>query len=295
MDNCALCRKAAELRESHILPSFVFRWSKATSITGYLRFGNNPRRRVQDGLKVPLLCASCEAMLSGWETRFATDVFHPYNADTAVRASYGEWMLKFCVSVSWRVLTYFTKENGLEDWSPAQQAAAVAALDRWRAFLFGEVADPGPFEQNLLPLDVISDSTVPDMPPYMNRYLARSIDMDLARCNETAFVYSKMGKFALFGMVVPTARWDGARVHVRRGAVRPGKFVVPHQVAGYLADRARGVAKLTMMIPEHQADKHEEIIEREPERVANSDQFASMLADAKMFGWDSIIRKRPKG
>ncbi|MEX2319354.1 MAG: hypothetical protein WD626_05835 [Bauldia sp.] len=280
---------------SHIIPAFVFRWSKETSITGYLRNGENPRRRLQDGLKVPLLCSSCEGMLNEWETRFATEIFHPYNANSSLRAAYGDWMLKFCVSVSWRVLKYMADKHPLDDWSEQQRAAAVGALERWRAFMFGEVPHPGPYEQNLLPLSVMSSSTIPNMPTNMNRYLARGLDMDVAHGERTAFTYSKMGKLALFGMVVPSAaRWRGARVSVRSGVIQPGHFEVPHHLADYLMDRARGSAKLQQMIPERQNEKIEEVFMRDLDRVANTDQFKAMLADAEMFGVDAVIRK-PSG
>jgi hypothetical protein len=289
---CALCGKPAVLLESHILPAFVFRWSKETSINGYLRHGINPRRRVQDGLKIPLLCAACEKLFNEWETRFATKVFHPYSADAGVRLHYGDWMLKFCVSVSWRALTYFLRKYGLDDWSDTQQKAATAALDRWRAFMFGEVPHPGLYEQNLLPLSAMSATTVPNMPTNMNRYLARGLDMDVARGERTAFVYIKMGRFALFGMVVPTtSRWAGTRVPVRGGVLQPARYELPIQIGNYLMDRARRSADVAAMIPKHQLAKIEEVFMRDPERVANSDQFASMLADAEMFGLDAIIRK----
>ena len=110
---CALCRDPAVLMESHIIPAFVYRWLKDTSVTGYLRAGTNPRRRVQDGLKSKLLCANCEARFNRWETSFATEIFHPYNANERLEARYGDWMLKFCTSVSWRALKFFWNETGL--------------------------------------------------------------------------------------------------------------------------------------------------------------------------------------
>jgi hypothetical protein len=45
-----LCGETNELRESHILPGFVYPWMKETSATGYLRFRQQPNVRVQDGL-----------------------------------------------------------------------------------------------------------------------------------------------------------------------------------------------------------------------------------------------------
>jgi hypothetical protein len=73
---CRLCGATKELQESHILPGFVFRWMKATSATGYLRFGQQPNLRVQDGLKLLLLCGDCEGRFNHWETQFANKIFH---------------------------------------------------------------------------------------------------------------------------------------------------------------------------------------------------------------------------
>jgi len=49
--SCRLCSRARELQLSHIVPAFVYRWLKDLSGTGFLRFGKNPNRREQDGLK----------------------------------------------------------------------------------------------------------------------------------------------------------------------------------------------------------------------------------------------------
>jgi hypothetical protein len=61
-----------ELQESHILPSFVYRWMKETSATGYLRFGQQPNLRVQDGVKRHLLCANCEQRFNQWAAILST-------------------------------------------------------------------------------------------------------------------------------------------------------------------------------------------------------------------------------
>ena len=90
-----------ELQESHILPRFVFRWLKETSATGYLRSGQQPNLRVQDGLKLHLLCQDCKQRFNHWGTQFANEIFHPMTQGTAERASYGPLLL-FWVSVSWR-------------------------------------------------------------------------------------------------------------------------------------------------------------------------------------------------
>lgn len=72
--SCRLCRNTAELRESHIIPSFVYKWFKETSGTGFIRFGHTPNQRVQDGLKPYWLCDDCEELFNSWETVFANHI-----------------------------------------------------------------------------------------------------------------------------------------------------------------------------------------------------------------------------
>ena len=108
--DCSFCAKNGELRDSHVLPAFVYRWLRKRSGTGHIRHTENPNRRVQDGLKLPWLCALCEAKFSQYETAFATKLFHPWNKGV-VRINYTDWLLKFCTSVSWRVRSYARGRN----------------------------------------------------------------------------------------------------------------------------------------------------------------------------------------
>jgi len=47
---CAFCGEHKDLKVSHVLPAFVFRWLRGRSGSGHLRDTDNPNRRVQDGL-----------------------------------------------------------------------------------------------------------------------------------------------------------------------------------------------------------------------------------------------------
>ena len=68
---CALCLQERQLRDSHIIPKFVFDYLKRTSATGFLRFSDRPNRRAQDGMTAALLCDECEQRLSVFEKYFA--------------------------------------------------------------------------------------------------------------------------------------------------------------------------------------------------------------------------------
>ncbi len=112
MNTCGLCLQSRELKESHILPAFVIRWLKETSGTGFIRFGQEPNRRVQDGMKLKLLCGDCEQHIAKYEQSFAENLFHPLTSEHQspfYPRCYGEWMALFAASVSWRArFTRFT-------------------------------------------------------------------------------------------------------------------------------------------------------------------------------------------
>lgn len=152
---CGLCEKKSELRNSHIIPSFVYKWLKASSGTGHIRFGGAPNLRSPDGYKSYLLCTTCEGLIGSWETEFANSIFHPVNRGDAVNLKYGPWMLRFVVSVSWRVLTYFMREMDLSHFPPVLQEKAKTAVSYWRRFLLGEIPHPSRFEQHFIPFDRI--------------------------------------------------------------------------------------------------------------------------------------------
>ena len=85
---CALCKKDCDLKNSHYIPSFIGKWLKNTSITGYIRTSDNIALRKQDLVKEYLLCANCENLFSKWEKLFAENVFYPYIENRSVIINY---------------------------------------------------------------------------------------------------------------------------------------------------------------------------------------------------------------
>ncbi len=105
---CALCdAEYVELRESHIIPKFVFDWLKATSKTPYIRGSNNVNARLQDGLKDYLLCNKCEGTLSCMETEIAQKLFKKlanYRRQSSM-ITVTESMRIGVLSIFWRALS----------------------------------------------------------------------------------------------------------------------------------------------------------------------------------------------
>lgn len=288
---CALCHKNAELRESHVLPAFVFRWLKGRSITGHIRYGETPNRRVQDGDKKPWFCDACETRLSGYETKFANEVFYPWQQDTS-RIRYQEWLLKFCASISWRVLNHVKGMNPNSQYTDEQEQLAQLANESWRAFLLGRAPHPGQFEQHLLIMDVLAGASDMDMPNNINRYLAGPIEMDIIGTDHMLMTYAKLGRFFIFGRIQKGRdKWVGTKVHVKDGILQPGRFEVPYGLKGYLFDRAEYVGNFQKRISPVQRNKIAAAFDANIEDKADSDQVRAMLADAEMFGMNAIMRK----
>lgn len=100
---CALCYEDKTLELSHIVPKFVMRYLKKTSV-GAIRNMENPNAVVQDSEKHYLLCGDCEDLFSTYETKFANEFFHPYLSGNKKIFHYDKDTFYFLTSVSWRSL-----------------------------------------------------------------------------------------------------------------------------------------------------------------------------------------------
>lgn len=293
MDRCALCGQPAVLRESHILPSFIFAWMKQTSATGHIRYGTAPNRRVQDGLKLPLLGECCEQLISPWEKEFAERVFVPVH-DAGVydgigpspssSIAYGSWMLKFAVSVSWRSLVFILQSRGIPVGFPeALRPQTAAAECTWRDFLLGKRPHPARHEQHMVLFAPIEETTL-KIPPNMNRYLLRAPEIDLVFTPKSAFVYSKLCRAVLLGFIeMPQARkWTGTKLHVNAGQIPDGRIFMDQAVIDYMMGRARRLGELTRSLSPVQQQRIEDAFNRDPDRALASDTVAARIADMEI-------------
>ena len=295
LEACALCNKKRKLCNSHILPAFVFKWKKKTSGGVAIRTAENPNKRVQDGYKIKLLCEECEGLFNSWETEFSKRIFHPYNSDSSLRLSYSDWYSKFCVSVSWRILKYYILErNFLEGKDNKLVEAVENSLSAWRGFLVGDLQNPGKFEQHMLPLDALQDIPSVNTPTNINRFLLRNVEIDFVttETNSLAMVYAKMGRFMLFGYVVPPKeKWIGTKIAVNYGSFGPKKYVLPSSLADFIFERARNSQRFLDSISRSQREKINQSIEKNIDKLRGSGLLEAMLEDARLFGEDVIIRK----
>ena len=160
MSTCALCGSGRPLKESHIIPSFVFDRIKRNSPTGFLRAGiENPNIRRQDGDKPKLLCGDCELSFSKAERKFAKEIFEPYHDTGQTSFVYEEWLSYFICSVNWRTLHldnigFHSEKKWVSEVLDILDTAEKTLAD----FLLGERYDIANMENHILPMFVITDT-----------------------------------------------------------------------------------------------------------------------------------------
>ena len=292
---CALCGVSSDLRASHVIPKFVYRWFRETSATSHFRSSQSPNTRVQDGWKPRMLCNRCEQLFSSWEKRFSEDCFVPLSEGRTREIRYGPWMLKFATSVSWRVLTAYKASGNLSGF-PARIVTAVdEALDEWARFLLGAQPHPGRHEQHMILVDLLHSASGSDLPRNINRYLTRTINCHVNYSEDMAITYVKMGKFMLFGFILMThpRRWKGTKLNAGRGRFGPRDVELPAEMQDFIFERARRTADSVSQLSDSQRARIQQSYERNSERAGNSETFRAMQRDVEMFGAEAFNVTQP--
>lgn len=298
---CLLCGRHAELQQSHLVPKFVFRWLSSTTPLA-IRATDRIDLRVQDIDKARLLCGECEQLLSGWEKSFAERVFYPLH-DEAKRVlyyPYEDWALKFCVSVSWRLLARRLREGGLSRMSDQNRERAQAAAAKWRDFLLDKAPNPAPFAQHLLPLSMLTSVENVEVSPFWNRYVLRSIDKDIFELDhlelgDPAFTYTKMGRLILIGIIhFPSSKkWRGTKVHVRSGSVGSEVYEIDQIIMDIVDHRATKAGKTLAQMSPRQKRVVKQAMELNAEAYANSEHALAAANDFRLRGDAARTITRP--
>lgn len=138
---CRLCHTPdVKLLNSHIVPKYFFDYIKKHSLAGGMRCSDNPNQRVQDGRKLPFLCANCEELFSKYETYFSNKVFLKVCNDIANFSfnSNDDFIRYFVLSIAWRALqdTYETDKTMLKSFTEKENLRLKNRLEKWRKMLY---------------------------------------------------------------------------------------------------------------------------------------------------------------
>ncbi len=216
MSICSLCLKDKELVDSHIIPSFIIRWLKNASLTGFVRDINNSNRRIQDGYKLKLLCHGCEEILSNYETKFNLNVFKVFTEKyldlngkicNDGYISYEKWLNQFILSIVWRsfVSDFYTSYPG--EISKDIFGKIRCLLETWRKYLLGESESYGDINNYILFLRNIHEGKgdLPeDISPKIIHYLMRTIDGALIYDDNTIIDMNKLGPIMTLTAIHPS-------------------------------------------------------------------------------------------
>jgi hypothetical protein len=283
---CKLCERNAKLKKSHFIPKFIGAWIKSTSITGYIRQANEVHKRAQDIAKEYLLCSDCEILFSGWERNFANKIFYPFVNENESTSNYDEWMSKFCASLTWRTLCYIRSKNERNDNSPEYNHSLEIASEHLKKYLLGFESNLNQYEQHLFPLQPILSSTNTNLPTNINRYLLRTMAMDIIGNSKGIFVYTKLPSFILLGIIKfeDAGKLRASRIALKSGEISPRSYWWPDGFINYITKKAEAVTEAHNRIPPEQKASFEEYIRNNPQKAANSKLIEAFAHDYNRFG-----------
>lgn len=275
---CALCGAKRKLMQSHIVPKFVLKWLKNTSATGFMYSPENPNLRVQDAKRVALLCAKCENMFSKLEHYFAEHIFFPRHNEGIDKFAYDESLLRFVVSLSWRLLHVDLRY--LMNKTPIISQHAEQVLKIWKNYLLENRDDPGSYEHHIFFLDLVESTTGVILPPGFQWYTLRAIDATLAYGENQAYVYMKLPGMVLVSCIYPPKLegWLGTKIE------KSGEITVPQEITsswlgGLMVDRAK--MGLKTEISEYKKKRILRSMARNREKALLSKSLEIFLAESR--------------
>ncbi len=239
LEKCALCFSKKPLQKSHIIPKFIGRIIKGKSQT--LINGLNPQKnpKPQDITKEYLLCRECEKKLSVWENLFRKNLISTKEKKINLPVAYESWMLKFAVSISWRVLIYLKHSNPpletditskeLKKFIPSLNSdfhsEANKALEKWRLFLLSEKEEIAPYNQHFL---ILNGENFPN--ESFNNIL-----FTIYQDEENAYTHAQLGQFIILGIIKQSVPedWIGTTINIKNG-VFGSKQTIPTLYAQWL-------------------------------------------------------------
>jgi hypothetical protein len=278
---CRLCHLQKPLRESHIIPSFVARQIKKTSITGYLRDGVAPNLRRQDLPTFPLLCDECEALFSADERYFCNSIFVPFRGKPFTSIRYDQRLLRFAVSLAWRNLVLH--ESLLKDDFPQHVTAIDEALKEWGSFLLKELPHPGKREHHLFVFAEIPIEAQGKFHHKTFHYLLRAADLTPMAGDHRLVMFANLMGFLFFSSVRPRGAVGLRRARIFNG---PGALSGPQTLAmpGFTEFLD---ARLQMIFDKPLSDKQlnalEDAVSRQPIRALESETFQIVRATNRLL------------
>ncbi|WP_218588653.1 hypothetical protein [Marivita hallyeonensis] len=259
-----------------------------TGGTGYLRFGATPNKRVQDGLKLPLLCNDCEGQFSRLETNFATKVFLPSVNEAKMPKKLGQSDYLFLASLHFRILAYLTKNSDNPDfYTPTEKRLVLSSLIELRQILCGTKRQSTFAKQFLLPLGLGNINDHNGLPTNWNRFIRRHTELDLFGSDSGKILgsYVKLGPWvSVYLMKNDGQPWVACEITPKSKKVYNRHTIIPPYLLNYLIDRAANAQELIRSLSEKQKRVVDEAMLKADFVVAGKQMFDALSADYEAFG-----------
>jgi hypothetical protein len=210
-----LCGEQRKLYKIYIFPRFVGRWIEETSATGYPVKGSVPFKGGLDVSWERVLCDECKQRFSHLESHFAQRIFYPLHADDDrhSRFEYDDWLMKFIVSISWRVAVNEYEEfiEDQEYWKDDLDKA----LEAWRRFLLNDGSSPSPYTHHIFIFPEFQTTSLEEEArEVLSSYIHLGCDSSITFSRTDLCVYTHLPNIIMTSFIVPPSRddWIGTQV-----------------------------------------------------------------------------------
>ena len=170
------------------------------------------------------------------------------------------------------------------------------AAETWRRFLLDNQHPITPFDQHLIPLGFLDSHTVPSLPPNINRYIARSVAIDVVNSKIKSIVFTKLPFTMIIGILYSAkpGEWVGTKLDPQGGHFGKGKHIVlPGGMLTYMCDKANRMTALNATLSAKQQQAIETSAFKDADRTANSGSFEAMLQNVRLFGNEAFKKPDP--
>lgn len=290
LEFCALCLKEKTLRESHLIPKFVGKWLKEKG-TGYLASAADGSKRVQDLVKIKLLCEDCEQKFSKLENYFANSIFYPFVNDKIQEFDYDENLKPFIISMAWRCLQPI-KEDFINE-NPTSQVTSFVdtAGKEWREFLNGESTSIDSYETHLFFLDYVDSTKNVELDPKLHWYFLHATDSTIGYSDSKVFFYVKL-PWMVFVISIEPKKLEGFEGTIvnKNGHIATRQAMKNADIGGLLLDRAE-YALHSSEGPSAEVSTRRMVkaIEKDPAKYLTSNIYESYIVER-----DNVRRNKMK-
>ncbi|WP_420557154.1 hypothetical protein [Roseovarius sp.] len=293
---CILCRTDPPINNSHVIPKFVFKWMIATGGSKYLRYAGAPNKRVQDGIKVPLLCVSCERQIGDTENDFSQKIFLPSVNNNVIPKRIGATQYRFICSLHFRTIAYLLKHTSDPDfYSSKQKRLILSTFMRMRHYLKGESYSVSPAKLYLLPLGLGEIGNLAGLPTNWHRFIRRQTEIDLFGSDSGKVLgsYVKFGPWVSVCLIENKGEpWTIGEIFPRSTKVLNRHGMLPNYLFDYLIERARNSQEAMGKISDRQNAIIDENFKKADFVDAGKQMLDALHADFEAFGPDAFRRKK---